>query len=109
MNMLVRIAIGLFIVASATDTVSAAGQQSRAPAAAAKKVKTQGVLTVPTAGTFAADGQFTGTISINRFERRGNDIIAIGMVAGAYQHRRFVARQRSGIGAGQVDESGVVA
>jgi hypothetical protein len=82
MNMLVRIAIGLFIAASAADTVTAAAQQSRAPAAAAKKVKAQGVLTVPAAGTFAGGGQFTGTISINRFERRGNDIIAIGMVSG---------------------------
>jgi hypothetical protein len=81
MKMLVRIAIGLFIVASATDTAAAAAQQSKTPAAA-KKVKAQGVLTMPAAGTFAAGGQFTGTISINRFERRGNDIIAIGMVSG---------------------------
>ena len=82
MKMLVRIAIGLFIVASATDTVSAAAQRSRAQAAAGKKVKAEAVLTVPAAGTFAADGRFTGTISINRFERRGTDIIAIGMVSG---------------------------
>ena len=39
-------------------------------------------LTLPTAGTFAKGGSFTGTISINRFEQRGNDIVAIGFVAG---------------------------
>jgi hypothetical protein len=27
-------------------------------------------------------GEFKGTVSINRFARRGNDIIAIGFVAG---------------------------
>jgi hypothetical protein len=40
------------------------------------------VLTLPATGTFADGGAFSGTISINRFERSGNDIIAIGVVAG---------------------------
>jgi hypothetical protein len=40
------------------------------------------VLTLPTTGTFAAGGAFDGTISINRFERRGTAIVAIGVVSG---------------------------
>jgi hypothetical protein len=40
------------------------------------------VLTLPVTGTFASGGEFSGSISINRFERLGNDVIAIGMVAG---------------------------
>jgi hypothetical protein len=40
------------------------------------------VLTLPVTGTFASGGEFSGTISVNRFERSGNDIVAIGMVAG---------------------------
>jgi hypothetical protein len=72
MNRLVRIGVGLLMVASAAHTVSAAAQQSSA----------QAVLTLPAAGTFARGGEFSGTISINRFERRGNDMIAIGVVAG---------------------------
>lgn len=39
-------------------------------------------LTLPAAGTFDAGGEFRGTISINRFERRGSGIIAIGFVSG---------------------------
>jgi hypothetical protein len=39
-------------------------------------------LTLPTTGTFAKGGSFTGTISINRFEQRGNEIVAIGFVRG---------------------------
>jgi hypothetical protein len=39
-------------------------------------------VTVPAAGTFAEGGQFTGNITINRFEQRGNQIVAIGAVTG---------------------------
>jgi hypothetical protein len=53
-----------------------------APAAAQKKTGARAVLTVPAAGTFADGGEFKGTISINRFERRGNEIVAIGFVVG---------------------------
>src|SRR5687768_12886779 len=75
MNMLVRTGIGLVIVSSVVGGV---------PAAAQPKHK-QAVLTVPATGTFAPDGQFRGTISINRFERsrdEPNKIVAIGVVAG---------------------------
>ena len=75
MKILVRIGVGLILVASAADTATAAAQRANAQAAAARQSKPRGVLTVPATGTFALDGQFAGTISINRFERRGNDII----------------------------------
>lgn len=39
-------------------------------------------LTLPSAGTFSGGGEFTGTISISRFEQRGGTIVAIGMVSG---------------------------
>jgi hypothetical protein len=72
MNMLPRTIIGLLIVTPLAGTVSAAAQQTT----------TQPVLTLPATGTFARGGEFTGTISINRFDRRGNEIIAIGFVSG---------------------------
>ena len=42
------------------------------------------VLTVPAAGTFQGGGEFTGTISINRFEldRTGTKVVAVGFVSG---------------------------
>lgn len=55
-----------------SGAVPAAAQQSRTPAA----------LTLPVTGTFARGGEFSGTVSINRFERRDNEIVAIGLVAG---------------------------
>ena len=82
MKTLVRIGVSLLMVASAVDTVSVAAQQSSGRAAAARQSRPRAVLTVPATGTFGLDGQFAGTISINRFERRSNDIIAIGVVAG---------------------------
>jgi hypothetical protein len=33
-------------------------------------------------GTFAGSGTFTGTVTINRFEQRNNQIVAIGVVQG---------------------------
>src|SRR6266852_8195406 len=39
------------------------------------------VLQMPVSGTFKG-GDFAGTASINRFEQRGNDIVAIGFVSG---------------------------
>ena len=40
-------------------------------------------VTVPASGTFARGGEFTGTITINRFEQRGDHVVAIGFVNGA--------------------------
>src|SRR2546425_8429903 len=37
---------------------------------------------VPVTGTFAGGGQFSGVITINRFEQQGNDIVAVGFVSG---------------------------
>jgi hypothetical protein len=73
MNMPVRTSIGLVVMlASVVGAVPAAAQRGRA----------HSVLTLPATGTFALGGEFRGTISINRFERRDNEIVAIGIVAG---------------------------
>jgi hypothetical protein len=39
-------------------------------------------LRLPVSGTIAKGGEFTGTISINRFEQRDNQIVAVGFVSG---------------------------
>lgn len=44
--------------------------------------KSSAAVTLPAAGTFAEGGQFTGNITINRFEKRGNQIVAVGLVTG---------------------------
>jgi hypothetical protein len=73
MNKRVRTGIGLVVLlTSVLGAIPAAAQRARARA----------VMTLPAAGTFAVGGEFSGTISINRFERRGNEIVAIGFVAG---------------------------
>jgi hypothetical protein len=72
MSTLIRQGVGLLTVLSLVAAIPAGAQTTGARA----------VLTVPAAGTFARGGEFTGTISINRFERRGNDIVAIGFVVG---------------------------
>jgi hypothetical protein len=72
MSTLVGKGVGLLMVLWVLAAAPAAAQQTNARA----------VLTVPAAGTFARGGEFTGSISINRFERRGNDIVAIGFVVG---------------------------
>ena len=52
------------------------------PVRAEKPTRAPAVLTLPATGTFELGGEFTGTISINRFEQRGNQVVAIGVVAG---------------------------
>jgi hypothetical protein len=39
-------------------------------------------LRLPVAGTFEKGGEFTGTISINRFEQRDDRVVAVGFVSG---------------------------
>jgi hypothetical protein len=73
MNTMIRTSVGLLMALSVTGAVPVAAQSTRASA----------VLTVPATGTFARGGEFRGTISINRFERRGNEVVAIGFVVGA--------------------------
>ena len=65
--------------------------------AAAQQATTRAVLTLPVTGTFSGGGEFTGSISINRFEQRGNNIVAVGLVSGvlsppAGSARRWPAR-----------------
>jgi hypothetical protein len=61
--------IGLVMLLSFAGVVATAQ-----PATAAMRM--------PVAGTFAGGGQFTGVISINRFEQQSNNIVAIGFVSG---------------------------
>jgi len=42
----------------------------------------QSAATLRATGTFASNGSFAGTITINRFEQRGNQIVAVGIVQG---------------------------
>jgi hypothetical protein len=39
-------------------------------------------VTIPIEGRFAAGGEFTGTATVNRFEQRGDSIVAVGLVTG---------------------------
>jgi hypothetical protein len=74
MNMRVATSIGLVVVMTGVaGTVPVAAQKARAA---------RGALTLPAAGTFGVDGEFRGTVSIDRFERRGSGIVAIGFVSG---------------------------
>jgi hypothetical protein len=53
--------------------------------AAAQGTDTQPAVTLPASGTFARGGEFTGTVTINRFEQRAGRIVAVGFVRGALQ------------------------
>ena len=50
--------------------------------AAAQAPGPRPVLTVPVVGTFQGGGDFNGTISVNRFEQRGAQVVAVGFVSG---------------------------
>jgi hypothetical protein len=63
------------VLSTALAVVSVIPSSAQAPQASA-------AVTVPASGTFARGGEFTGTITINRFEQRGNQIVAIGAVTG---------------------------
>jgi hypothetical protein len=55
--------------------------------AAAQPTTPPSALTVPINGKFATFGKFAGTLSINRFEQRGNQIVAVGFVSGVLSWR----------------------
>jgi len=50
--------------------------------AAAQPTATQSAATLRATGTFTNNGSFTGTVTINRFEQRNGQIVAIGVVQG---------------------------
>lgn len=50
--------------------------------AAAQDAGAQAALNLSATGSFGRGGNFTGTITINRFEQRGNQIVAVGFVSG---------------------------
>ena len=72
MKSVLRRAAVLAAVMSVAAEIPAGAQAPRAPAA----------VTLPAAGTFARGGEFTGSVTINRFEQRGDDIVAVGIVRG---------------------------
>jgi hypothetical protein len=62
----------LATVVAVVSVIPTSAQAPQAPAA----------VTLPASGTFARGGEFTGTITINGFEQRDNQIVAVGMVTG---------------------------
>jgi len=56
-------------------------------------------VTVPTEGRFAHGGDFTGSATLNRFEQRGNSIVAIGFVKGTLRRGN---RALGSVAAGEV-------
>jgi hypothetical protein len=52
------------------------------PASAQRRPHQPAAVTVAATGTLVGGGEFAGTITINRFERRGSDIVAVGLVTG---------------------------
>jgi hypothetical protein len=77
-----RTGVRLLLMMSLVTTAPAGAQQTDARA----------VLRLPMAGTAPRGGEFKGTISINRFERRGNEIVAMGFVAGTLSRRSHGVR-----------------
>ena len=70
-RVLIRVAVLAALLPVATE-IPVRAQAPQSPAA----------VTLPATGSFARGGEFNGTITINRFEQRGNRIVAIGMVRG---------------------------
>jgi hypothetical protein len=50
--------------------------------ASAQTAEVTAAVTVPIEGRFARGGEFMGTATINRFEQRGDSIVAVGVVTG---------------------------
>ena len=65
--------VAVLSTALAVVSVIPTGAQAPQPSAA---------VTLPASGTFARGGEFTGTITINKFEQRDNQIVAVGVVTG---------------------------
>jgi hypothetical protein len=70
-SILIRAAVLAAVLPIATE-IPARAQAPSPPAA----------VTLPANGTFARGGEFAGTITINRFEQRGDQIVAVGLVRG---------------------------
>lgn len=80
MKTVARRVAGLAMTLSLAAVIPAAAQQGTAAS----------VLTLPVAGTFSGGGEFTGSVSINGFELRANQIVAVGFVSGVLsRHRRI--------------------
>ena len=59
-----------------------------APASAEPSLTAHASLTLPVSGTFSGGGEFTGSVSINRFEAHENHIVAVGFVSGVLSRNR---------------------
>jgi hypothetical protein len=58
------------------------------PAAAQPSLTAHASLTLPVSGTFSGGGEFTGSVSINRFEQHESHIVAVGFVSGVLSRNR---------------------
>jgi hypothetical protein len=65
------VALGIAVMLVVSAGVPAAAQES-APRA----------VTLPVSGTAARGGDFSGSVTINRFEQRDNQVVAVGLVRG---------------------------
>jgi hypothetical protein len=79
MNVVLRTITLLTLVVSVAGALPAAAQN--ASSNAVLTLQATG-LTLQATGRFARGGEFAGTITINKFEQRGNDIVAVGFVQG---------------------------
>lgn len=68
-----KVAVLAAVMTVAAQIPAGAQKKPHAPSAA---------VTLPATGTLAGGGAFAGTATINRFEKRGNDIVAVGFVTG---------------------------
>jgi hypothetical protein len=62
----------------------------------AQPAPVQRSVTLPATGTFARGGEFTGTITLNRFEQDGTGIVAIGYVQGVLRRGSSTATAFAG-------------
>lgn len=77
-----NIAWSTVLVLLAGTTPAMAQHRGTASGAERRHTRAKGVLTLQATGTFATDGKFAGTITINRFEERAGRVVAIGFVQG---------------------------
>jgi hypothetical protein len=69
---------GFWRIAVLAMALPIAGEMS----ARAQTAPTPTALRLPVIGTVARGGEFAGTVSINRFEQRGTQIVAVGYISG---------------------------
>ena len=76
---LCRVAVLAAVMSIAAEVPAGAQLSNRTAALTSNRAA---AVTLPAAGTFADGGEFAGTITVNRFELRDNQIVAVGLVTG---------------------------